>query len=150
MNQQDINRIDVVSYLSHGIAKNPAFNSEGDGIDGADLKEDEVNKKEDALTAYAVNLNEKAKSGKIDPLIGRQKEVDRTIQVLCRRTKNNPLLVGDSGVGKTAIAEVWRARLLKKLCQRCWKVPSFIPLIWGLYWQVHVTAAILKNGLRRS
>ena len=114
LNQQDINRIDVVSYLSHGIAKNPAFNSEGGGVDGADLKEDEVNKKEDALTAYAVNLNEKAKSGKIDPLIGRQKEVDRTIQVLCRRTKNNPLLVGDSGVGKTAIAEGLARKIVEK------------------------------------
>jgi ATP-dependent Clp protease ATP-binding subunit ClpA len=114
LNQQDINRIDVVSYISHGIAKNPAFDADGGGTDGATIKDDEVNQKENPLAAYAVDLNEKARLGKIDPLIGRHKEVDRTIQVLCRRTKNNPLLVGDSGVGKTAIAEGLARKIIEK------------------------------------
>ena len=81
--------------------------------------EDAENKKpEKALDKYAVNLNEKAAEGKIDPLIGRQLELDRTIQVLCRRTKNNPLLVGDPGVGKTAIAEGLADRVRKATYQR--------------------------------
>ena len=114
LNQQDINRIDVVSYISHGIAKNPAFDADGVGADGTAVKDDEVNQKQNPLAAYAVDLNEKARIGKIDPLIGRHKEVDRTIQVLCRRTKNNPLLVGDSGVGKTAIAEGLARKIIEK------------------------------------
>ena len=108
LEQQEMARLDAVTYISHGIAKNPAFNAESvpatEGAEG-DGAEGEAEKKPDALTQYAVDLNAKAADGRIDPLIGRQAEVDRTIQVLCRRTKNNPLLVGDSGVGKTAIAE---------------------------------------------
>ena len=104
LQQQDMSRLDAVTYVSHGIAKNENFNANATP-DGAEVSSDEVNAKENALATYAVDLIEKAKSGKIDPLIGRSAEVDRTIQVLCRRTKNNPLLVGDSGVGKTAIAE---------------------------------------------
>ena len=104
LQQQDMSRLDAVTYVSHGIAKNENFNA-NTTPDGAEVSSDEVNAKENALATYAVDLIEKAKSGKIDPLIGRSAEVDRTIQVLCRRTKNNPLLVGDSGVGKTAIAE---------------------------------------------
>jgi len=104
LQKQDMSRLDAVTYVSHGIAKNENFNANATP-DGAEVSADEVNAKENALATYAVDLIEKAKSGKIDPLIGRSAEVDRTIQVLCRRTKNNPLLVGDSGVGKTAIAE---------------------------------------------
>ena len=104
LQQQDMSRLDAVTYVSHGIAKIENFNA-NTTPDGAEVSSDEVNAKENALATYAVDLIEKAKSGKIDPLIGRSAEVDRTIQVLCRRTKNNPLLVGDSGVGKTAIAE---------------------------------------------
>ena len=104
LQQQDMSRLDAVTYVSHGIAKNENFNANATP-DGAEVSSDEVNANENALATYAVDLIEKAKSGKIDPLIGRSAEVDRTIQVLCRRTKNNPLLVGDSGVGKTAIAE---------------------------------------------
>ena len=106
LEQQEMVRLDAVTYVSHGIAKNPAFNSDAaPAPEGAEAEEGEGEKKPDALAAYAVDLNAKAADGRIDPLIGRQAEVDRTIQVLCRRTKNNPLLVGDSGVGKTAIAE---------------------------------------------
>lgn len=104
---QDMSRLDAVNYISHGIAKVPG-NSETRTVHGADedVQEDEVVRKgNEALEAYCVDLNKKASEGGIDPLIGRQAEVDRTIQILCRRSKNNPLYVGDPGVGKTAIAE---------------------------------------------
>ena len=111
LQEQDMTRYDAVNYISHGIAKRPGL-SENRPVRGSEEEETESKggdgkkeKKQDALSAYCVNLNEKAKIGKIDPLIGREQEVNRTIQVLCRRQKNNPLLVGEPGVGKTAIAE---------------------------------------------
>ncbi len=107
LGEQNINRYDVVSYISHGVAKRPGA-SESRPVRGAEDEEDgekPVKQGTEALEAYCVNLNAKARTGKIDPLIGREAEVDRTIQILCRRQKNNPLLVGDPGVGKTAIAE---------------------------------------------
>ncbi|QFU16683.1 ATP-dependent Clp protease ATP-binding subunit ClpA [Microvirga thermotolerans] len=114
LQEQDMTRYDAVNYISHGIAKRPGL-SEGRTPRGTEEESSErpasdesdarAKKKGDALEAYCVNLNKKAKDGKIDPLIGREAEVQRTIQVLCRRQKNNPLLVGDPGVGKTAIAE---------------------------------------------
>ena len=112
LQQQDMSRLDAVSFISHGIGKggrriedkspkgteseSPAQDEKAQGKDA---------KKESALDQFCVNLNEKALAGKVDPLIGRGPEVDRTIQILCRRSKNNPLYVGDPGVGKTAIAE---------------------------------------------
>jgi ATP-dependent Clp protease ATP-binding subunit ClpA len=107
LSEQNMTRYDAVSYISHGIAKRPGA-SESRTVRGADEEEDgekPVKQGTEALEAYCVNLNVKARQGKIDPLIGREAEVDRTIQILCRRSKNNPLLVGDPGVGKTAIAE---------------------------------------------
>jgi len=109
LQEQDMTRFDAVNYISHGIAKVPGQNEPGKTPRSTEEEESagSVGAKAagDALKAYCKNLNEKAKTGKIDPLIGRQKEVDRTIQILCRRSKNNPLYVGDPGVGKTAIAE---------------------------------------------
>jgi ATP-dependent Clp protease ATP-binding subunit ClpA len=109
LQEQDVTRLDAVNYISHGIAKSPGLGEDrhvsGAGAEAAEGEEGEVKSGREALEAYCVNLNEKANKGKIDPLIGRADEVDRTIQVLCRRTKNNPLYVGDPGVGKTAIAE---------------------------------------------
>src|SRR6202044_2831393 len=108
LQEQNMNRLDAVSYISHGIAKRPGM-SQQKSARGADEEEEGAEKQNkqgtEALDAYCVNLNEKAKQGKVDPLIGRTSEVERCIQILCRRTKNNPLLVGDPGVGKTAIAE---------------------------------------------
>jgi ATP-dependent Clp protease ATP-binding subunit ClpA len=109
LQEQDMTRFDAVQYISHGIAKRPGM-SEPRHVRGVDEdkdadKSDEKKQPQDALNTYCVNLNKKAKNGRIDPLIGRQPEVMRTIQVLCRRQKNNPLFVGDPGVGKTAIAE---------------------------------------------
>ncbi len=109
LQEQDMTRYDAVNFIAHGIAKK-AGASETRSVKGsteADGEEKPQSAKSpgEALDAYCVNLNEKAKQGKVDPLIGRTAEVERAIQILCRRTKNNPLLVGDPGVGKTAIAE---------------------------------------------
>ena len=108
LQQQDMSRLDAVSYISHGVGKGTAA-PEQSAAKGAPEEEkkaqDSKGKKDSALEQFTVNLNEKAMRGKVDPLIGRSAEVDRTIQILCRRSKNNPLYVGDPGVGKTAIAE---------------------------------------------
>ena len=112
LQQQDMTRLDAVSYISHGIAKRSDM-SDSRPVRGAEETEGEPAKKgAEALSAYCVNLNEKSIAGKIDPLIGRGDEVERTIQILCRRNKNNPLLVGESGVGKTAIAEGLAKRIV--------------------------------------
>ncbi|HSV04231.1 MAG TPA: ATP-dependent Clp protease ATP-binding subunit ClpA [Phenylobacterium sp.] len=105
LQEQDMTRYDAVNYIAHGIAKK-AGASEAKPVKGAeDDEKPSVKTGGEALEAYCINLNEKAKQGKVDPLIGRANEVERCIQILCRRTKNNPLLVGEPGVGKTAIAE---------------------------------------------
>ncbi len=117
LQEQDMTRYDAVNYISHGIAKRPGL-TESRPVRGAEdesdskSSSDEPKKKGDALEAYCVNLNKKAKDGKIDPLIGRDSEISRTIQVLCRRQKNNPLFVGEAGVGKTAIAEGLARRII--------------------------------------
>ncbi|MDP1874018.1 ATP-dependent Clp protease ATP-binding subunit ClpA [Phenylobacterium sp.] len=106
LQEQDMTRYDAVNYIAHGIAKKAGASVESKPVKGADDEEKpSVKTGGEALEAYCVDLNEKAKEGKVDPLIGRAAEVERCIQILCRRTKNNPLLVGDPGVGKTAIAE---------------------------------------------
>ena len=116
LQEQEMTRYDAVNYISHGIAKRPGLSEAraARGVDeDADTKSGEEQKKKgDALDAYCVNLNKKAREGKIDPLIGRDAEISRTIQVLCRRSKNNPLFVGDAGVGKTAIAEGLARRIV--------------------------------------
>ena len=110
LQEQDMTRYDAVNYIAHGIAKKPGGSGEtrpaktgGSPEDAEDAAAAKTGG--EALEAYCVDLNEKSRNGKIDPLIGRHAEVERAIQILCRRTKNNPLLVGDPGVGKTAIAE---------------------------------------------
>jgi ATP-dependent Clp protease ATP-binding subunit ClpA len=111
----EMTRLDAVNYISHGIAK-VAGESRPQAVRGADedAQEDKVVRKgEEALEAYCTNLNRKAAKGRIDPLIGRQDEIERTIQILCRRNKNNPLYVGDSGVGKTALAEGLAKRIVE-------------------------------------
>ncbi len=127
LQEQDMTRYDAVNYISHGIAKRPGA-SETRAPRGADDEpenrdkreeqngdgDDRKKKKEGALEAYCVNLNLKARDGRIDPLIGREAEVQRTIQVLCRRQKNNPLLVGEPGVGKTAIAEGLALKIVRR------------------------------------
>jgi len=114
LNQQDVSRLDVVNYLSHGIAR---LGEEGEQPSGADpdgrAEAGEGEAKGDALAEFASNLNELARNGRIDPLVGRADEIERTIQVLCRRRKNNPLYVGEAGVGKTAIAEGLARRIVE-------------------------------------
>ncbi len=123
LQEQEMTRYDAVNFISHGISKRPG-GSESRPVRGAEDSESESSsspsdseeggkpKNQDALSAYCVNLNKKAQDGKVDPLIGREKEINRTIQVLCRRSKNNPLYVGDPGVGKTAIAEGLARRII--------------------------------------
>jgi ATP-dependent Clp protease ATP-binding subunit ClpA len=125
LQEQDMTRYDAVNYISHGIAKRAGASDTTRTPRGASEEDQDRNdqrerqegpdgkKKEGALEAYCVNLNKKARDGRIDPLIGREAEVQRTIQVLCRRQKNNPLLVGDPGVGKTAIAEGLARKITK-------------------------------------
>jgi ATP-dependent Clp protease ATP-binding subunit ClpA len=122
LQEQEMTRYDAVNFISHGIGKRPGTSevrpprgAEEPDQDAKPGQADEGQKgKQEALKAYCVNLNEKAKTGKIDPLIGRHSEVNRTIQILCRRSKNNPLYVGDPGVGKTAIAEGLAKRIVEK------------------------------------
>ncbi|MFN7304861.1 MAG: ATP-dependent Clp protease ATP-binding subunit ClpA [Phenylobacterium sp.] len=114
LQEQEMTRYDAVNYIAHGIAKK-AGASEAKPVKGSEDEEKAAVKTGgEALDAYCVNLNEKAKQGKVDPLIGRSAEVERCIQILCRRTKNNPLLVGDPGVGKTAIAEGLARKIINK------------------------------------
>jgi ATP-dependent Clp protease ATP-binding subunit ClpA len=122
---QDMTRLDAVNFISHGIAKAPGRSQPRPVTGQAPTPEDNAgkedreekprggNRNQDALSTYCVNLNKRALAGKIDPLIGRDSEIERTIQILCRRTKNNPLYVGDPGVGKTAIAEGLAKRIVE-------------------------------------
>ena len=115
LNRQDISRLDVVNYISHGISKVPG-EGQDDEAAGEAGEEREGRGKDNAspLENFTTNLNEQARLGRIDPLIGRDAEVERTIQILCRRRKNNPLLVGEAGVGKTAIAEGLARRIVEE------------------------------------
>lgn len=121
LQEQDMTRFDAVNFLSHGMAKNPSFNEDKPVAGAAQSPQKKTIREEadptaqkpaEALKSYCINLNEKAKKGEIDTLVGRASEVGRTIQILCRRSKNNPLYVGDPGVGKTAIAEGLAKRIV--------------------------------------
>jgi len=105
LQDQDMTRFDAINYISHGLAKRPGDAQPKTPRGASSEDQDGQAKNQSALEAYCVDLNAKARVGKIDPLIGRDEEIERSIQILCRRRKNNPLLVGDPGVGKTAIAE---------------------------------------------
>ncbi len=128
LNQQEVVRLDVVNYLSHGIAKIGNEGAASVDAEADTVTEEGVEVKGSPLAEYATNLNELAELGRIDPLIGREAEVERTVQVLCRRRKNNPLLVGEAGVGKTALAEGLARRIVEN------KVPEILQdaIIWAL------------------
>jgi ATP-dependent Clp protease ATP-binding subunit ClpA len=111
LSKQDIARLDVVNYISHGISK-VDDSSDADSVSSSEEETEPENQAKSALESYATNLNQMAMRGKIDPLIGRKDEIDRTLQVLCRRRKNNPLFVGEAGVGKTALAEGLAKRIV--------------------------------------
>ncbi len=111
LHQQGVTRLDVVNFISHGVAKMPDDNPSTEGAEGATETDATPN---GALDNYTLNLNQEVATGSIDPLIGRDAEIERVIQTLCRRRKNNPLLVGEAGVGKTAIAEGLARRIVEK------------------------------------
>ena len=119
LQEQDMTRYDAVNFIAHGVAKDPDFVESRPIVGAEDETEmldgdgNETSEKESALTKYCIDLNEKSAKGNVDPLIGREHEVERCIQVLCRRRKNNPILVGDPGVGKTAIAEGLARKITK-------------------------------------
>ena len=118
LQEQEMTRYDAVNFIAHGVAKNPNF-AEDRKISGSNEELEEIGEenkieKESALKKYCKNLNEEAQAQRIDPLIGREEEIERCIQVLCRRRKNNPILVGDPGVGKTAIAEGLAKKIVNK------------------------------------
>lgn len=112
LKSQGVSRIDVVNFISHGISKIEGSSEESEDAELGETEDAEGEKRSSALESFATNLNEEAKAGRIDPLVGRDEEVERAVQILCRRRKNNPLLVGESGVGKTAIAEGLAKRIV--------------------------------------
>ena len=111
LKKQDISRLEVVNYISHGINRLSSDDEMDDDLE-IDDEEQQAQAEQNPLNQYTTNLNELAENGKIDPLIGRAEEVERTIQILCRRRKNNPLFVGEAGVGKTALAEGLAKRIV--------------------------------------
>lgn len=111
--QQDIDRLDIVSYISHGVTRDD--NLEFEALPGDETEDGASETRKTALESYTVNLNEEAREGRIDPMIGREFEIERTLQILCRRRKNNPLYVGEAGVGKTAMAEGLASRIVEGL-----------------------------------
>ncbi len=114
LNQQNVVRLDVVNCISHGVSKAGEDESSGDAPAGNEEEGEAGEANKTALDQFCTNLNEQARKGKIDPLIGRAEEIERTIQILCRRRKNNPLYVGEAGVGKTAIAEGLAKKIVDK------------------------------------
>lgn len=111
LHQQGVTRLDVVNFISHGVAKMPDENPSTEGAEGGPAEAEAT--PSGALETYTLNLNQEVATGRIDPLIGRDSEIERVVQTLCRRRKNNPLLVGEAGVGKTAIAEGLACRIVE-------------------------------------
>jgi len=114
LNRHDVTRLDVVNYISHGISKLESERENGAEAPAMDAEPEAADQKASALEQFTSNLNQRAMDDQIDPLIGRANEIERTVQVLCRRRKNNPLYVGEAGVGKTAMAEGLALRIVKK------------------------------------
>ena len=137
LSQEGITRLDVLNYISHELPPGPA-ESEVGGFAKTDTEVDKKKKKSNPLEDYTVDMVAMAAEGRLDPLIGRLDELQRTMQVLCRRRKNNPVFVGDPGVGKTAMAEA--------MCPTCSKTCAFTRLIWAVCWPVPSSGAILNSA----
>ena len=153
LQQQEMTRYDAVNFIAHGIAKKPGA-SEAAARQGRRSRGDEekppVKTGGEALEAYCVNLNEKARQGKVDPLIGRTSEVERCIQILCRRTKNNPLLVGDPGRRQDRHRRGPGAQDRRpRRCRRCWRRPPSSASTWARCWPAPATAATSRNASSR-
>jgi ATP-dependent Clp protease ATP-binding subunit ClpA len=133
LEEYGIERVDVLEAISHRDDDSFADESQSDG----------------ALQKYAINLIAQAKKGKIDPVIGRLNEIERSIQTLCRRKKNNPLLIGEPGVGKTAIAEGLALKIVPAMSPNCSKMPKFLPSIWGRCLPEPNIGGILRSGSKR-
>ena len=146
LHQQEVTRLDVVNYISHGIAKIGEEPQEQAAATEREQEEAGADARRNPLSEYANNLNELAAKGKIDPLIGRDQEVERTIQVLCRRRKNNPLFVGEAGVGKTALAEGLAKRIVEG------DVPEVLAdaTIWALDLGALVAGTKYRGNSRRN
>ena len=152
LQEQDMSRYDAVNYISHRIAKVPGQSGPGGGVSGTDedaREENIVKEGPAALDAYCVNLNAKANAGRIDPLIGRDAEIERTIQVLCRRTKNNPLYVGDAAWARRRLPRVSRGASNTARCRRCWTAPPSSRWTWARCSPAHATAATSRSVSRR-
>ena len=153
LQEQEMTRYDAVNFIAHGIAKKAGRLRAAPGqglVRGRRGEKPQVKTGGEALEAYCVNLNEKARQGKVDPLIGRTNEVERCIQILCRRTKNNPLLVGDPGVGKTAIAEGLARKIVNQAGARgAGRVRPSSRSTWARCWPAPATAATSRNASSR-
>jgi ATP-dependent Clp protease ATP-binding subunit ClpA len=145
LKSQSVSRLDVVNFITHGISKVDEGEGGGSERESGQPESSQEEPESNPLDSYATNLNEEAKAGNIDPLIGRSAEVERVIQVLARRRKNNPLLVGESGVGKTAIAEGWRSSSSTARCRTCSRAPSSTPWTLAHCWPARSIAAISRN-----
>lgn len=153
LQEQQMTRYDAVNYISHGIAKRPGATDsrtprgaeEGEG--GAEQAEDQSKKKQqDALTAYCVNLNNKARSGKIDPLIGRASEINRTIQVLCRRSRTTRSMWATPASARRRSPRAWPSASSRATCPRCWPTPPSSRSTWARCSPARVTAATSRSG----
>ena len=148
LGKQDLARLDVVNYLSHGIAKTDETGPQA-GSEATQAAEGGAEEEKSPLASYATNLNERARADKIDPLIGRALEVERTIQILCRRRKNNPLYVGESGVGKTALAEGLALRIVREDVPESCTMPRSGRWTSARCWPAPSTAGISRSASRR-
>jgi len=151
LHQQGVTRLDVVNFIAHGIRKSdppePSKPAEGGGAaENEEASETKGNEKASPLEQFTQNLNQAAKDGKIDPLIGRDYEVERVIQILCRRRKNNPLLVGEAGVGKTAIAEGLAWRIVQKDVPEILAEATSIRSTWAPCWPAPSTVATSSSA----
>lgn len=147
LRKHDVSRLDIVNFISHGTRKDGA--QDDSGAQGTLSNEEEQPNSEERMDNFTANLNQLAQNGAIDPLIGRETELERTIQVLCRRRKNNPLLVGESGVGKTAIAEGLAWRIVQGDIPEAMANCTVYSSISVRCWRVRSTAVTLKNASKR-